>query len=316
MFCEHHCSHMTDSPQLEEYVKQRDLLLRRRDELRRRRQTSPAHVQRHKRQKIETVARTLNTYESSKTLISKYSRLPEMDMGLRLQYARMTCPWMSVVAVKKDRLAPDTGNTTIRCETTLRFDSYGDFVVTLEIDAEGEDVRRLSITPSPDAEEVDEQKAISVLVAESTQTLDVSRLVYGMNTLLRMRHKRKRAWMAIVDELELGKVRAINGFAVGATPSQQRDSLGRLLFDHSPSSVEFELESGKSLRVVWHIFFRPGTRHCVSDFTASVVAAAADTPQDAEGGSSRPVENITRLLKSLIRANDIKLATLQVLNIL
>ena len=298
---------MTDSALLEEYVRQRDLLLRRRDELRRRRQTLPPHVQRHKRQKIETVARTLDTYEYSKSLISKYSRLPEMDMELRLQYARMTCPWMSVLGVRKERRLSDTDETTLLCETILRFDSYGDFIVKLEIDAKSEDVKSLSLTPSPDVGDVDEQKAITALVEESTQTLDVSRLTYGMNTLLRMRHKRKRAWMSIVDELELGRVRAINGFPVVSSHGQQRDSLGRLLFDHSPSSVEFQLQSGKSLRVVWHIFFRPGARHCVSDFTASVAA---------DGDSDRPVENITRLLKSLIRANDIKLATLQVLNIL
>lgn len=293
---------------LEQYTRQRDLLRQRRNELRQQLQ-SQSKLQ-NKRPRIETVARTLDTYQYSKSLITKYSRLPEMDMDQRLRYARMTCPWMSVVSVKKERPSTtstnrNTNSKTVLCQTIIHFDSYGDFTIDLMIDIDSERVESLTISPSPDAEDIDEQKSITGLIEMSMQTLDVSRFVYGMNTLLRMRHKRKRAWMSVVDELDLSKIRTINAFPV--SPTHPKESLNRLLFEHSPSSVEFELPSAKILRINWYVRFLSGSRHCVSDFTASITV---------KGDSDAPSENITRLLKSLIRAHDIKVAVLQILNIL
>ncbi|KAG0675051.1 hypothetical protein C6P40_001948 [Pichia californica] len=302
---------------LQEYLEQRDKLIERRNELLKRRRIHKItnlkqSKQSSKRQKVETIARTMKTYQYSKNLISKYSRLPEMNIDIRLKYAHMTCPWMNISEIKKkinlktDKYN-DSKNGSIEYSTKLNFDTCGDFIIELNINIENESVNSIKIIPQGKIETIAERETILTLINDSIKFYDISRFVYGMNSLLRMRHKRKREYMSIIDVLDLNKFISINGFPVSNIKSVE--SLELLLFENSPTFIEVELSSKKFMRVDWQIKFQKGQNHCVSDITGSVI-------QNDQEGNPKSIENITKLLKNLIKANDIKSAVLQILNIL
>lgn len=295
---------MSDDTLLEDYIAQRDLLVKKRDELLKKQNTNTSveSKQTFKRRKVETIARTIDTYEYSKSLLSKHSRLPEMDMDVRLQYAHLTCPWMSILNINKSRSSRKDKSFTY--ETTLKFETCGEFSINLDINRETETVQKLTITPISAIKIIDENSTIKYLMEESMKSFDVSQFVYGMNTLLRMRHKRKRAWMSIIDDVDLTKLITINAFPVSQI--KEKEPLNNLLFEHSPATVEFELDTNKKLRIDWYINFDSKQCHCISNFTAMVI-----NDKDPENS-----ENITKLLKSLIKVNNIKSAVLQILNIL
>lgn len=296
---------MSNETLLNEYIKRRDELIERKNYLLKLKKSRSKQTRKvvKKQKKTETVLRSLDTYEYSKSLISNYSRLPEMDMDIRLKFARMTCPWMSVTNIKKEKLSSGNKND-VSFITTLNFDTLGDFKIELNINSKDETIQRLDISSISDIN-INENKLILKLIRESIDSNNISRFVYGINTLLRMRHKRKRAWMSIFNEIDISKIKSINGFPI-IENIKSKDSVNILLFNHSPSFLEIEFISNKIFRIDWNIKFQDNILHCVSDFTAIIFKK--ESPENLYG--------ITRLLKNLIKAKDIKLAVIQILNIL
>lgn len=240
----------------------------------------------------QTKAYTKDTHSYATALLANHSRLPSLDIEQRLRYVSLTCPWMSVVQFDREKSGP---LSTIH--TVVHFKTCGTFTLRLEIEPLGETVEALSISPQPPLL-LDETPLVESLIDKSLSDLDVSFFIYGLNSLLRLRHKRKRVWMSVLKDLPLSSVRSINSFPVKENMSLL--SLNALLFQHSPAYVEFVLHSGSTLSIYWNLTFAKDTPHCLSDFHVL----------------STHSRNITQLFKSLVAANDVKIATLQILNVI
>lgn len=234
---------------------------------------------------------TLSSYNHSKSLIESYSRLPVLDINKRLKFARLTCPWMAVENVSK---TAEFDNSKSHLCFNLKFENCGIFDIEIHIDNKKKCIDDLKIN-IVSLQPIDEEGLIRSLIAESTESFDLSSFVYRMNTLLRMRHKRKRVWTNVLDELNLEKVTAVNGFPLSGKMDKQK--LATVIFDNSPSVVRFKTKTF-TLIISWNILFTSTRRQCVSDFTATLKG-----------------KSITKLLKSLIKSKDVKLATLQLLNL-
>lgn len=296
---------MSDDISLDDYIKRRDELIERKNYLLKLKKSRSKQSQKteKKLKKTETIVRSLDTYEYSKSLISNYSRLPEMNMDIRLKFAKMTCPWMTVKNIKKEKLLFENKDN-VNLLIILNFDTLGDFKIELIINSKNESIQKLDISSLTNIN-IDENKLILKLIKESIESNNISRFIYGINSLLRMRHKRKRAWMSIFNEIDINKIKSINDFPlIGNIKSN--NSFNNLLFNHSPSFLEIELLSNKILRIDWNIKFQKIVLHCVSDFIAIIYKK--ESPEN--------LYDVTRLLKNLIKANDIKLAVIQILNIL
>lgn len=234
---------------------------------------------------------TLDTYNRSKSLIEKYSRLPILDIDKRLKFARLTCPWMQVSDVVKTSTSSNTASTL---EFQLRFEKCGVFQVSIKVDNKEESILSLEINIIS-IRPIDEEQLIRELIKESMKSLDLTLFVYRLNTLVRMRHKRKRMWVDILESLDISKVNSINGY--DTSKNVRSDTLSIILFDNSPSSVTFKTKSA-SVFVTWAIRFTSNQRHCVSEFKATWKN-----------------NDVSKLYQSLIKANDVKTATLQILNL-
>lgn len=290
---------------IEEYKARKEILVKRRNELlsKKRKNLESNKITKKSNKKLKNhnnlstvvvAAHTIDTYKEATSLISKYSKLPELDMDLRLRYAQMTCPWMSVSNIDKSEKLNKSSFIT-----TLNFDTFNDFTISITIDTLKQCIDNLKIT-SIQPLVLQERYSIKSLILKSEKYLDVTMFVYGINTFLRMRHKRKRVWMSLIDDIQLDSIRSINSFNVSDV--QSREKLNILLFKDSPSFIEFQLKSRK-LRIDWSISFEK-KRHCVSNFSAMVY--------EEEG----KVRDISKLFKDLIKSKDVKLAILQILQIL
>lgn len=234
---------------------------------------------------------TLETYKNSIDLIGKHSKVPLLEIDKRLDYAKLTCPWMIVENIKK---VPNLDASESKLCFDLIFVDCCDLQVVIYIDNSKQSIQNLEIKVQR-LYPIDEESIVRNLIDQATLTFDFSLFVYRMNTLLRMRHKRKRIWMNILDDINHDKLISINGYEL--TAKSRKDSMATILFDHSPSLVVFRTKNSV-LSISWNIDFNSKNRHCVSEFTAT-------------SGN----KNITKLFTALIKSKDLKLATLQLLNL-
>lgn len=268
-------------------------LERKRDELIAYRNTLNLHrlntllTEKSKPKKLHTSA----TYNHSIDLIQKHSKLPVIDINRRLQYAKLTCPWMNVENILK---LPNPDSSRSKLSFILKFEECCILEVVIYINNLEQTIQNLKIEIK-DLLPIDEEPIIRKLVEEVIKSFDLSLLVYRMNTLLRMRHKRKRIWMSVFEDIDVNKLVSINGFPLNAKSSKA--TMAAVLFDHSPSLVVFKTKKSV-LNISWNIVFNSKNRHCVSEFTATVKN-----------------KNITKLFTSLIKSKDLKLATLQLLDL-
>lgn len=280
---------------MDELIQKRDNLLQKRDSLLSQKKSKKYG---NRISKVTTVTRTLDSYERSKDLISKYSRLPELDMNTRLEYLHMNCPWMHVIQTEKTFLE----NGFMSFTTKVNFNQCGEFTFKLVIRTTEQSVQSLSIFPSSEKLSIEESNQIIELISKSETQKDISLFVYGINTILRMRHKRKKAWMSVLEDLEMDDIDQINGLPL-ANRIKDVDQLSMVLFNHSPTFIEIT-KNLKTLRIDW-IIKMDGTypRHCVSDFFASI-------------SKNSDSKDISELLKSLLKIDDVKIAILQLIKLL
>jgi hypothetical protein len=235
---------------------------------------------------ILTKTRTLQTHKHATSLLSEYSRLPSLDMKKRLEYAQLTCPFMNVIKFNKEKQS----NGFIKIEITLKFIHCGNFDINLLIN--NESINSLKIIPG--ILTIEESNLIHTLIEQSVKCCDISLFIFRMNSILKMRETRNRIWKSIIDDIDSNIIDSINTLSITKIQKQPN-----ILLINSPSTLNIQLYSGSTLSITWIIKFQNTKRPCVSDF---IVYANK--------------QNITKLFKSLIKAKDIKAATLQILNII
>lgn len=231
---------------------------------------------------IVTKARTLDSHNHAISLLSQHSRLPSLDIEKRLHYASLTSPNMRILKYEK-KIVEDVTDLFIH----LKFTHCGDFQIRLKII--NNSIDSLHITPS--VLTIDECNLVNSLIMVSQLSCDVSLFIYRMNSLLKLRNTRKTIWNSIIEHTKPSKVSSINGI-----PIKDIKANPNILISNSPSSLAFKLRN-KSISISWNLIFK-NKRQCSSDFMVLI----------------NNKKNITKLFKSLIKARDVKFATLQILN--
>ncbi|KGK36431.1 hypothetical protein JL09_g4418 [Pichia kudriavzevii] len=257
--------------QMEEILTQRDSLIEKRNALRRK------LIEKTKRSVKSIKPRTLDTYKYAFHLVSCHSRLPSLDIEQRLQYAKLASPQMSVPSYRK------MGNSITM---SLDFASVGVFTINLSIGDNGT-VSHLSITPP--ALTIDESVTINTLVGECQASKNISLFIYRLNTLVRMREKRRRSWYSLLP-MDV-HIESLNNITV-LDP--------HTLFAHSPATLAIKLRKPSPLvTITWLIDFTK-SKHCTSDFHVS-------TNTDLD---------LTDIFKALVRTHGVKMAVVRLLSIL
>ena len=292
---------------LQKLIQQRDALLAERDALRD--ELNKPNAKRQKRNNNTTTPttkkRSLATYNHAKSLLSEHSRLPVLDMDLRLRYISLTCPWLSVESVEKKVLK----NGTTKVDILLEFKTCAKFNILMTIarakNTDSEYIKTLKITPVTPIT-IAEATVVKALIESAQLSGNISSFVYTLNSILRLRHKRKHTFTEIIHAMELDpeKLELINDHPI--TSSTNPENLSHILFDHSPATFTVKTRSGETISITWKITVSTSSAHALSDFVVYKTSLNS-TPNSM---------SLTKLFKSLIQANDVKTATLQLLHTL
>lgn len=231
-----------------------------------------------KRNKLEKVSQFLRVpvHPDSASLLSKYSKLPSLDIEKRIQYSKLTCPGMEIVSCKKERT-----DTKLDMDICLKFLNSGTYNIHLSINAISHWVKSLQISPC--AEIVPYSYTITKLIEESVSTRNVSLFVSTMNSILRMKHKIIHTFNEIFQNLSSGvEVDNSNGFF---------------------EPILFKLPSSITLSIHWLLIIENKEIFCKSDFKVMTIKGSK-------------ISDISTVFKDLLSVNDVKVATLQLLEIL